>query len=579
MRAHPTLVPRIISTCLVFASRCQCSSFTPNCTLPTNGVNYVAGPNTRSTLTIVWNCISIIILCTWNIQHLNVPPVRRAEGIGKLWLPILASTTKLKWMTFTTFVPEYLVGKALSELFAMKAVLSDMRDKSYMVGKEWGTVHCYLANMGYFVLDVQPELGVAIIPTKPLDEEQKTKSTPEPGEETTRENGAVPDLECGEELKMLHALDRPEETDSEPTSSSQLPRALEPQLTDRQYVANEDNISIDSSPPPLPYEHTVQQILKGDLSASARINLHRLQHRFWALSASQWELAFGMNIATVPDIPSVYLEKLDRGGAIVKILAICQVTYLIIQLIARKVQGLPSSQLEIATLAFSVSSLVTYGLYWKHPQDVETIHFIPTTKPLVGNGRGISQMYISMLAKHGPSYMWHKPRTESKFDRELGPSPIPNDASHLTFGSLPKTLAKQFDSTTQECVVWTLGAVFGGIPFGGLHCLAWNFRFPTTAEAIAWRVCSVTTACLPLIGMAPILMWARRNPRQTPTRQQPQQPRQSLSRSVITYSILGILVLYVLARLFLLAEMIRCLFFLPPEAFVETWSDGFPHWG
>jgi len=77
-------------------------------------------------------------------------------------------------------------------------------------------------------------------------------------------------------------------------------------------------------------------------------------------------------------MPQHQLDKLDRSGVLVKALALIQVTSLVVQLIARKKSGLPSSQLEIATLAFAVSSAVTYILYWNRPQGVETVHIIKT---------------------------------------------------------------------------------------------------------------------------------------------------------------------------------------------------------
>jgi hypothetical protein len=35
--------------------------------------------------------------------------------------------------------------------------------------------------------------------------------------------------------------------------------------------------------------------------------------------------------------------------------------------------------------------------------------------------------------------------------------------------------------------------------------------------------------------------------------------------------------IYILARLFLIVELFRCLFFLPPSAFVATWVSSVPH--
>ncbi|KAI0838767.1 hypothetical protein F5Y06DRAFT_43912 [Hypoxylon sp. FL0890] len=576
-------VLRVTWAFLVLASRCQSSSFKPNCTLPADSVNYVTGANTRSTLSIVWNCFSVIILCTWNVLHLNVPPIRRAEGFwAKIWLTIIASTTKIKWMVVTILVPEYLLGKALSERLSVKTALSPSERNHPMfgtIGGEWGAVHCCLANMGYFVLDVQPELGVAINPTRGSEHEEKNNSALNSGKEITYESTTLNHVERGEQADIFRTPNRRDGTESYSTNSLQATPAAQ-QLDDQSQETEGDTPPVNSVPNHPPYQVIIQEILDTkDLATSERINLERLQHRYWALSAFQWRVAYGLEIATIPDIPSVYLDKLDRGGALVKALAIGQALYLIIQLISRKVQGLPSSQLEIATLAFSVLSLFTYITYWEHPQNVEVIHIIPATKRIEGGLLGLSEVdTIRLLAIAGPSYTWTRPRIETKFDPKLGPSPIPNDSSHATDDILPIRLLEKLGvvedpDIDEDVVIWALGAVFGGIPFGGLHCLAWNVQFPTTAEATAWRVCSIMTTCLPLVTLAPMLMWAKINSRLS-TRF-----TTTYLRLPVASAILLCLLLYILARLFLLAEMIRCLFFLPPEAFIDTWFNGFPHWG
>ncbi|KAG7041283.1 Major facilitator superfamily domain general substrate transporter protein [Colletotrichum scovillei] len=34
-------------------------------------VGWVAGPETRGTLTLVWSCVITIFACTWTVLHLN----------------------------------------------------------------------------------------------------------------------------------------------------------------------------------------------------------------------------------------------------------------------------------------------------------------------------------------------------------------------------------------------------------------------------------------------------------------------------------------------------------------------------
>ena len=138
----------LLASLVLFVGRgAATQTFQPECTLPPPGTNYVSGPNTRSTLSILWNCLSIVVLCTWTIQHLNVPGLRpEPKHYGqKLWWQMVDATTKLKWMILTILIPEYLIGRALGDWLVARAIRRSFG---------WGTVGAYMANMGYFVLDV-----------------------------------------------------------------------------------------------------------------------------------------------------------------------------------------------------------------------------------------------------------------------------------------------------------------------------------------------------------------------------------------------------------------------------------------
>ena len=57
-----------------------------------------------------------------------------------------------------------------------------------------------------------------------------------------------------------------------------------------------------------------------------------------------------------------HLEKVNYSGVLAKALALIQVAYLLLRLIARNASGIPSTLLEIITLAFTVISFFTYIL-------------------------------------------------------------------------------------------------------------------------------------------------------------------------------------------------------------------------
>ena len=78
-------------------------------------VGWVWGMSNRSTFDVLWTCLSVILVCTYKVIHLNLPACKEAEAswdqllFWKKWL------RKLKWMSFMALSPELLLAMALSD--------------------------------------------------------------------------------------------------------------------------------------------------------------------------------------------------------------------------------------------------------------------------------------------------------------------------------------------------------------------------------------------------------------------------------------------------------------------------------
>jgi hypothetical protein len=312
------------------------------------------------------------------------------------------------------------------------------------------------------------------------------------------------------------------------------------------------------------------------LNSTIKTNLSRFLHRTWALNNLQLRIAFEKGLIELPDISSQNLAKLDRGENLAKLLALLQMTYLIIQLIARKMANLPSTQLEIATVAFAAVSMITYLLYWARPQGVDSVHVIQAKKIPDGHG-------FRLLLARSAQYLWTYARLESRADADFDVVPLPNDGVFPIFHDLDwgTWLVWAFGviGRNEEAVSVAFGAVIGGILFGGLHCLAWDLPFPTSAEATSWKVCSILTTGLPILSIVPFGYWQRLDPNGVSFKLHALELWLGVRMiKVSTGLILSILLAtYILARLFLMVEIFRSLFFLPPEAFIDTWTGAFPH--
>jgi len=107
------------------------------------------------------------------------------------------------------------------------------------------------------------------------------------------------------------------------------------------------------------------------------------------------------------------------------------------------------------------------------------------------------------------------------------------------------------------------GFILGAVVFGACHCIAWNFDFPTPIEQTLWRATSVfTAAAMP----AYYLSWYA-----LAQLELEQYMRLLRMLTCITY------MLYTVCRLYMMVEVFRSLFYLPPDAFAATWSSAVPH--
>ena len=110
---------------------------------------------------------------------------------------------------------------------------------------------------------------------------------------------------------------------------------------------------------------------------------HKTWRGSWALSSIQ--LLYACQKGIIPGPPKLStadLEDRSKGDVFVQGAAIVQLTWLVIQMIARGSEGLAISLLEITTLASAVCAIATYVLLWHKPQDVMTPTYIDATNVL-----------------------------------------------------------------------------------------------------------------------------------------------------------------------------------------------------
>jgi hypothetical protein len=153
-----------------------------------------------------------------------------------------------------------------------------------------------------------------------------------------------------------------------------------------------------------------------------------------------------------PKLSKKDIEAFGKAVGLAKLFTCVQSGWLVVQSIARRFQHLPISELEIATLALVAVSFMIYGLWWDKAYDAN------------------QQTVI-------------RPRDDAYLE-EFKAQVLDSDAGvELDMWALHTHLLDRGYTG--------FGAVIFSVPFGAVHCIAWNFYFLTSTERYLWRTCSI----------------------------------------------------------------------------------------
>ncbi|KAF2252328.1 hypothetical protein BU26DRAFT_420876 [Trematosphaeria pertusa] len=476
-------------------------SFQPNCTFPrTEPAGFINNPNIRSTLDIVWSCTSIIILSTWSVLHLTVPPDIQAKSkrqIIRKHLYLLQR--KLSWMGIMLMFPEYLLAIGASNLFAAIENNRTLQKLAADDGVPWSKTHTIQADMG----------GVALR----FSEHSSTRNS-------IRGEGDKPDRQ----------KDEPEAVDTDdisrtPSQSDGFPKFLRDfQESQRLHLQGLGEI------PWTPFHRhmrlAAEYIRPADKPGTTQANhLAPLHGNIWVLDSKQ--LALAREHRVIQRLPCIRLEEIQdksKTDGLVRSLAVIQVGWLIVQLLVRYVGHLPSSALEFSTLAFSSCAIIIYMIEWNKSKDVAVPIYLDTDAV-------ISSAAFNAIAEAAPTIF----------------------------------LRSRHYYMPQSCHIdrlIVLISILSTTLFGGIHLFAWNIEFPTAAEQVLWRTAAILVAVIPSVCALLVLLESL-----------VLGTTDKLSR-LSTYIFAPF---YLSARVFLIMESFRSLYFLPHDALISTWVAYVPH--
>ncbi|KZP06168.1 hypothetical protein FIBSPDRAFT_842381 [Athelia psychrophila] len=324
-------------------------------------------------------------------------------------------------------------------------------------------------------------------------------------------------------------------------------------IQDNQNATHEGNITNASSsdrerdrPPGIRAQEasrpSVQRDRTGELDNEQASNMEA-RHREAEEHSQLYILALVKSRSLVPPT-SDELGDRSTGGALSKTIAILQTLWFVTQCIARRVENLAITNLEIVTLAYTVITVAMYAAWWHKPLNISCPIRVKGDTKIVKNKRrfqwidiidyviGDQDCNISLCSEERVPTFW-------------------SSCSHRD-----STIPLYADIT----------ALSVAMVFGAVHCAAWSYVFPSVVEKWMWRACAIVIAAIPLPMAGAFAVF------------DPFTLFKSFSAFILTICMIWGTLLYILARIILFVLCFTTLHNLPLSAYQTVqWTTWIPH--
>lgn len=197
------------------------------------------------------------------------------------------------------------------------------------------------------------------------------------------------------------------------------------------------------------------------------------------------------------------IDDRNKSDIFVRVLAVGQALWFCVDIIARGLQGLAVTTLEVTTIGIIVDSILVYYFWKDKPADVEY-------SEIVDIGMTLDEMISLEQDGRARSQPWF--RTPLDFtSREIW-------SFNLIYHYLMNILKRRNKTSWREKQKNSLGrrdendvlplngismaiALLSTIAFMGTNFIAWDFHFPTVIEKRLWQTVSCGLIAITIIGM------------------------------------------------------------------------------
>ena len=285
---------------------------------------------------------------------------------------------------------------------------------------------------------------------------------------------------------------------------------------------------------------------------------------------------YKLGLITLDAITPAAIEDRSKADGVAKLFTIVQTAWFILQCLARLIQQISITTLELSTIAFVVCTIGTNIMWWNKPKDV----FVPIVLHIDCTLEGLLAMAGPQILDAKSEAVGWKWSPLEKFD-DLRPNFLVDVGQYL-----PYTSSSNLSQTAQKIRFrndrlpplerdWLLGHFLSVISllFGAVYVAGWNISFPTHTEQILWRICTL------MLFSLVVAFWAVDAGEGLYRRQKKVPASQKVAVTPVKMMLYAVIAMtYVTIRIYILVEPFICLRSLPAVAFETVqWSTFIPH--
>jgi len=390
-------------------------------TSPHTDPRWIPNDSIRTTYDFLTTSIITLLVCIWTALHSNIP--MSTERRNSTWL----FSEKLQYAIIAMVVPEFVLYVAFRELWEARLICNKLHKIEL---QEAGIVGDEESKLGDGDGQQQDEI---------LQVEAVAASSPT-------------GLAEGKSPTVTTQKGTPSEVDTVQSQWRRMYKYLFPDYLERGFFLAMGGIEVvDKANPTARRQLTPQGVIK-----MARAGL----------------------------LPKLNIDEINdksKSDGFARLVVCIQAGWMVLQAIARQINGLPQTLLEIHILTHVICAWGMYLFWVKKPQNV-----------LVSTIVEIDAEAITLLMD--------KPED---FAKGLSPSlwTVGEDPLHASRreGSLvDQTETRFLDFTRGELIKLMFSIPVCGI-YGAIHLLPWNAHFPTHLERIMWRTSGVIILASPTI--------------------------------------------------------------------------------